>query len=203
MTTRLLYGSAPACLLAVFHLACSTPTEISNPVMADLTGVWESDSRELVSLLEPGQQDRSTLGYPECDFPEEPVPGEPVPCRPRPMILTVVPDTATSNLPGVIDEYGICTTRWIRSDGDTLPIEVGSVVMEALDAPDRSIIRLTCAFGFDWRETRYTFRLTDRTLELTHTRVLTRSWAEDLGFTVPDSLDQIEARETLRFDRVH
>lgn len=63
------------------------------------------------------------------------------------------------------------------------------------------VSRLTCAFEPVWLETRYTFRLTDRTLELTHTRVLTRSWAEDLGFTVPDSLDRIEARETLRFDR--
>jgi hypothetical protein len=118
------------------------------------------------------------------------------------MILTVVPDTATSNLPGVVEEYGICATRWIRSDGDTLPIDVGSVVMEALDAPDRSTIRLTCAFEPVWLETRYSFRLTDRTLELTHTRVLSRSWAEDLGFSVPDSVATIEVEETLRFDRV-
>jgi hypothetical protein len=116
--------------------------------------------------------------------------------------MTVVPDTATSNMQGVTGEYGVCMNRWIRSDGDTIFIDAGSVRMEDLDEPVRSTIRLTCAFEPDWLATSYAFRLTDRTLELTHTRVLSRSWAEDLGFTVPDTLSAIEVHETLSFNRV-
>lgn len=197
------YLAAPAWLIVLGGLACSAPTEINDPAMTDLAGVWRSDVRELVSLPEPGERDHSTFGYPECKSPDEPpVDGTVLTCHPRPIILTVVPDTATSNLAGVTGVYGVCTTRWIRSDGDTLHVDAGSVVMEDLEAPDRSTIRLTCAFEPVWLETRYVFRLTDRTLELTHTRTLSRSWAEDIGFTVPDSLNAIAAQETLRFDRV-
>ena len=203
MRTRLRHPPTPLLLLTVGGLACATPTEISDPVMTDLAGTWQSDARDLVSLLDPADHHRSEFGYPECPPPDQPpVTGTVLRCQSRPILMTVVPDTATSNLPGVTGDYGICATSWIRSDGDSVPIDVGNVRMEDLDFPVRSTIRLTCAFDPVGGVSGYTFRLTERTLELTHERSLSRPAAEAVDFTVPDTLDAIDVRETLSFSRV-